>query len=91
MATANEANNNLERVTDYVEERELDSDKMAQAMSGLQSGVEAQEEVLPAVKADKELTQFLVANLDVTEKLAKDALRRHENDLQETLQHLMRA
>lgn len=92
MATANEASDNLERVTDFVEEKELDSAKMAQAMSGLQSGAASSgEEALPALKANKEHAAFLIERLEITEKEAKTALRRHENDMQRTLRYLMDA
>jgi len=35
MAKAEEASSNLERVTDYVEEKELDTERMAQVLQSL--------------------------------------------------------
>mmetsp|Transcript_25396 Transcript_25396/g.79573 ORF Transcript_25396/g.79573 Transcript_25396/m.79573 type:complete len:93 (+) Transcript_25396:182-460(+) len=90
MAKAEEASNNLERVTDYVEERELDASKMAQAMSGLESAADGgAKEELPAIKPNKEFVAYIVTHLEVAEKEAKAALRRHENDLQRSLESLM--
>jgi len=95
MAKAEEASSNLERVTDYVEEKELDTERMAQAMSGLESvggstgHTPKEEPPMPTVKPNKEFVAYIVDQLEISEKDAKSALRKHDNDLQRTIEHLI--
>jgi len=91
MAKVDEASNNLERVTDYVEDTELDSERMAEAMSGLTSAAESKSEDQPAVKVkvNRQDIDYIVAELEIDERLARDALRRHGNDMFKALEDLI--
>ena len=80
--TKDEQSKNLDKVTDFVEESQLDSDKALQAMSALQSAAEqvtaiddAEQKRLAAVKVNKEDIDFIVSELEVARDLAERVLR----------------
>jgi len=73
----------------------LDAALPAQAMSGLESvggstgHTPKEEPPMPTVKPNKEFVAYIVDQLEISEKDAKSALRKHDNDLQRTIEHLI--
>eukprot|EP01103_Thecamoeba_quadrilineata_P001894 TRINITY_DN11759_c0_g1_i1.p1 TRINITY_DN11759_c0_g1~~TRINITY_DN11759_c0_g1_i1.p1 ORF type:complete len:119 (+),score=43.10 TRINITY_DN11759_c0_g1_i1:31-357(+) len=79
----------LEKVTDYVEEKELDTEKVQKAMSFVMS-TEKQENLeeqkqraqeLAAVKINEEDVELIVNELDVPRPSAELTLREHKGDV----------
>mmetsp|Transcript_15156 Transcript_15156/g.22321 ORF Transcript_15156/g.22321 Transcript_15156/m.22321 type:complete len:99 (+) Transcript_15156:34-330(+) len=81
MANKDEQNSNLEKVTDYVEEKQLDSEKMNEAISLLgQSSSEddmaAGENNFTGALSDEDI-DLIVNELEVTRDAAIIALRKN--------------
>ena len=95
-----EAEKGVDKVTDYVEEQELDSSKTAAALSSFteteearekREAEEAHERELAKVKVKKEDVALIVAELEVDEQQAKRALREAGGDLATALRKLVAA
>ncbi|EKU22220.1 hypothetical protein NGA_0204200, partial [Nannochloropsis gaditana CCMP526] len=97
MATKAQQKENLEKVTDYVEESVLDADRMAKAMSSLESdksGARAAAAKLAssewaAVKVNPNDVKFIVGELEVTSEAAEQALKESGGDVVKALQRLL--
>ena len=94
--TKDEQSKNLDKVTDFVEESQLDSDKALQAMSALQSAAEqvtaiddAEQKRLAAVKVNKEDIDFIVSELEVARDLAERVLRQRGGELDAAMSELV--
>ena len=94
--TKDEQSKNLDKVTDFVEESQLDSDKALQAMSALQSAAEqvtaiddAEQKRLAAVKVNKEDIDFIVSELEVARDLAERVLRQRGGELEAAMSELV--
>ena len=95
-----EAEKGVDKVTDYVEEQELDSSKTAAALSSFteteearekREAEEAHERELAKVKVKKEDVALIVAELEVDEQQAKRGLREAGGDLAAALRRLVAA
>jgi NACalpha-BTF3-like transcription factor len=68
----------LDSVTDFVQESELDASKMQQAMSALSTSKQEDDPkaaALAAVEVSKEDVALIVSELEVTDAVAERALR----------------
>mmetsp|Transcript_9697 Transcript_9697/g.16835 ORF Transcript_9697/g.16835 Transcript_9697/m.16835 type:complete len:112 (-) Transcript_9697:398-733(-) len=77
----------LERVTDYAEEKELDTAKVSKAMSELQKAHQAEQEAqaakereLAAVVISKDDVELLERELEITKLEAERLLREHKGN-----------
>lgn len=89
------ATGDLDKVTDYVEEREMDSAKVAasmRAMLGKSSAAkrDAMENHLMSVKIQQADVQLIVDELDLEPKDAERALRKARGDVVQALCELVR-
>uniref|UniRef100_A0A915I9Q0 Nascent polypeptide-associated complex subunit alpha-like UBA domain-containing protein n=1 Tax=Romanomermis culicivorax TaxID=13658 RepID=A0A915I9Q0_ROMCU len=79
----------LERVTDYVEEKELPSQQLTQAISDLL--VDKKTEHLPkeAFKLRKEDIDLIVNEMEVSRIVAEKMLRKYDGNLKQTLKAMI--
>ena len=89
----------IEKVTDYVEQSEMDSDKASQAIAAIvdeqsieQKNMELlREKELAAVKIDSAHVVTIAKEMELDTKDAERALREHRGDLVATLNALVAA
>eukprot|EP00897_Mesotaenium_endlicherianum_P006448 jgi/Mesen1/5831/ME000297S05024 len=81
-------NKALDSITDHVEERQLDSKRVEQAMAAIGATEEAdrnaqrlREKELAAVKINAGDVDIIAAELEVDKKLAERTLREHKGDV----------
>lgn len=89
------ASGDLDKVTDYVEEREMDSSKVADSMRAVLGSASAakkstEEQELMHVKIQQADLQLIVDELDMHPKKAERALRRAGGDVIKALCELVR-
>ncbi|BBN12782.1 hypothetical protein MPTK1_5g22870 [Marchantia polymorpha subsp. ruderalis] len=77
----------LDSLTDHVEERQLDSTRVQQAMESINARAEAdrhaqrlKEKELAAVKISQEDVDIMVEELELDRKVAERRLREHKGD-----------
>eukprot|EP00474_Spongospora_subterranea_P009233 CRZ09691.1 hypothetical protein [Spongospora subterranea] len=87
----------LERVTDFVEESELDADRMSNVMSIFekeektnQAAKAARDKELRLVKVDPNNVKLVAAQMDIDEELAEQVLRESSGDPVEAFRTLLR-
>jgi NACalpha-BTF3-like transcription factor len=91
MATKKEEAKQLDSVTDYIQERELDASKAQEAMSAL-STTHADSESADAasqVAVSKEDVALIMTELEVSQDVAEKALRGASGLVLEALRHLV--
>jgi NACalpha-BTF3-like transcription factor len=88
----------LDSVTDYHEEKEIDSSKAVAAMTRMDKTDEAdaqkraaREAELAAVVVSEEQVQLLMRELEMPRTRVDRALREHKNDVAATIRALLRA
>lgn len=97
MAEKERASASLQKVTDYVEEREIDSEKSKHAMSSLiettSSTTEAStsEEVKQKVDIRPEDVDLIVRELECSKERAVEVLRANNGKVEPALVELVRA
>lgn len=86
----------LDQLTDHVEEKELDANKVHTAMAGLIASQKADREAqrrrdtqLAAVKVNKADVDIIAAEFEVDSKTADRRLREHQGNLLEALQSFL--
>ena len=86
----------LDRVTDYVEDQELDAEKFSRSVAMLGSnrekkkgGAELDKELL-ALKVPAEDVQLVANQMDIDEKTAELAIKEHRGDVAAALNALIR-
>mmetsp|Transcript_18608 Transcript_18608/g.59242 ORF Transcript_18608/g.59242 Transcript_18608/m.59242 type:complete len:97 (+) Transcript_18608:82-372(+) len=90
MTDAAKEHKQLDSVTDYVQEQEVDTGKMAQAMDALASaGAGAASAAGTSVKLSKADVQMIVDELEVSRQTAERVLRKHEGRLEAALHELV--
>ncbi|CAM9813972.1 unnamed protein product [Heterosigma akashiwo] len=92
MANKNEQNANLEKVTDYVEEKEMDtenSQNMLQAISGIDENEDEESEQLFKGKLKKEDIDLIIEEFECTKEKAILALRKNGGEVTEALRYLL--
>lgn len=90
MTTTEREQASLDRVTDHVEEKEIDSNKVQQAMSVLAASGE-QSNAQATVQIQKEDVELLQRELDVTKQKAESLLRTAGGSAQEALLAYLRS
>eukprot|EP00741_Cyanophora_paradoxa_P015139 tig00020848_g14610.t1 len=75
----------MERVTDFTEEKELDVAKVRKAMSSITAAedleAQARERELAAVVVKKDDIEFMERELEITKQEAEQAIREHKGDV----------
>mmetsp|Transcript_37590 Transcript_37590/g.49539 ORF Transcript_37590/g.49539 Transcript_37590/m.49539 type:complete len:95 (-) Transcript_37590:206-490(-) len=90
MANANEQNANLEKVTDYVEERQLDSATMMQAVSGIAADSKKEDDQsLFTGKLSKDDIDLIIQEYEVDREKAVLALRKNGADVIQAMRFLL--
>lgn len=88
------ATGDLDKVTDYVEEREMDATKVADSMRAMlgsaSAAKKADKEELMNVKIQQSDVQLIVDELDLDIKDAEHALRKAKGDVVRALCELVR-
>ncbi len=93
---AAEASTDLEKITDYEEDKEVSSQDIANAVSLIEG--RHSEERLQKAKKDKELAQvkikrgdvdMIVDQMEISQALAEKRLREHKGDIVEALVSLL--
>lgn len=89
------ASGDLDKVTDYVEEREMDATKVADSMRAVLGNASttkksAEEKELINVKIQESDVQIIVDELDLDQKDAERALRKARGDVVKALCDLVR-
>lgn len=83
------ATGDLDKVTDYVEEREMDAEKVAASMRTMLGNASATKKKIDPdlmhVKIQQSDVKAIVDELDVDEKLAERALRKANGDVVQAL------
>ncbi|KAL3157748.1 hypothetical protein ABBQ32_012172 [Trebouxia sp. C0010 RCD-2024] len=86
----------LDQLTDHVEEKEMDANKVSTAMAGLIASQKADREAqrlrdkqLAAVKVNKEDVNIIAAEFELDTKTADRRLREHSGNLVEALQSFL--
>eukprot|EP00904_Undaria_pinnatifida_P002073 jgi/Undpi1/11867/HiC_scaffold_4.g01566.m1 len=94
MTEVEEHNAALEKVTDFVEEKELDTEQTQNALSSLADPAQAQ---LPAFESSSETSikisaediEVVTQELEVTSEEARAALLMGQGDVVQALRHLL--
>ncbi|ONK67600.1 uncharacterized protein A4U43_C05F1770 [Asparagus officinalis] len=87
----------LDKLTDRVEDRQLDSTRVQEAMAALSSSKEAdlnamrmREKELAAVKINPADVDIIANELELDKKVAERTLREHKGDTVAAIRHLLR-
>ncbi|XP_020573542.1 huntingtin-interacting protein K [Phalaenopsis equestris] len=87
----------LDKLTDRVEDRQLDSTRVQEAMAALTSSKEAdwnamrmREKELAAVKINPTDVDIIANELELDKKVAERTLREHKGDAVAAIRHLLR-
>ncbi|PKA51561.1 hypothetical protein AXF42_Ash002928 [Apostasia shenzhenica] len=87
----------LDKLTDRVEDRQLDSTRVQEAMAALASSKEAdwnamimREKELAAVKINLTDVDIIANELELDKKVAERTLREHKGDAVAAIRHLLR-
>ncbi|KAL0921888.1 hypothetical protein M5K25_005833 [Dendrobium thyrsiflorum] len=87
----------LDKLTDRVEDRQLDSTRVQEAMAALASSKEAdwntmrrREKELAAVKINPADVDIIANELELDKKVAETTLREHKGDAVAAIRHLLR-
>lgn len=87
------ATGDLDKVTDYVEEREMDAEKVAASMRTMLGNASATKKKIDPdlmnVKIQQADVKAIVDELDVDEKVAERALRKAGGDIVQALRDLI--
>eukprot|EP00188_Purpureofilum_apyrenoidigerum_P000295 Plantae.Rhodophyta-Purpureofilum_apyrenoidigerum.ctg1122.p1 GENE.Plantae.Rhodophyta-Purpureofilum_apyrenoidigerum.ctg1122~~Plantae.Rhodophyta-Purpureofilum_apyrenoidigerum.ctg1122.p1 ORF type:complete len:109 (+),score=33.71 Plantae.Rhodophyta-Purpureofilum_apyrenoidigerum.ctg1122:116-442(+) len=90
------SNKDLDRVTDYVEEREVDAEKFRQSITGILDSRSAKKEEkmkrdreLEAVTIKAEDVEVIMNEMDAEKKDAEQILREHSGSLSSALRALV--
>lgn len=82
----------LEKVTDYVEEKEISAQSIGDAMKAMsdrktkeRAKKQERERELAKVKINKEDVDLIVAEMEITRQIAERTLREHNGDVVEAL------
>lgn len=76
MATDQEQAKQLDSVTDVVQEKELDTNKAAEAMASLSAAKQAAAATVPTIQVSKEDVNLIMTEMEVTEDEAVRALQK---------------
>ncbi|CAM8911893.1 unnamed protein product [Rhodiola kirilowii] len=86
----------LDKLTDHVEDRQLDSNRVHQAMASIASSAEAdrnamrlREKELAAVKINPLDVDIIANELELDKKVAERTLREHKGDAVAAIRHLL--
>ncbi|NP_001278470.2 uncharacterized protein LOC100281726 [Zea mays] len=87
----------LDKLTDHVEDRQLDSSRVQSAMAALASSKEAdwnamrlREKELAAVKINPADVEIIASELELDKKIAERTLREHKGDAVAAVRFLLR-
>ncbi|XP_078445416.1 DNA-binding enhancer protein-like protein [Wolffia australiana] len=87
----------LDKLTDRVEDRQLNSTRVQEAMAALVSSSEAdmnairlREKELAAVKVNPADVDIIASELELDKKVAETTLREHKGDAIAAIRHLLR-
>ncbi|EEF43096.1 huntingtin-interacting protein K [Ricinus communis] len=87
----------LDKLTDRVEDRQLDSTRVQEAMASIAASAEAdrnamrlREKELAAVKINAADVDIIANELELDKKVAERTLREHKGDAVAAIQHLLR-
>uniref|UniRef100_A0A7N0UJR5 Nascent polypeptide-associated complex subunit alpha-like UBA domain-containing protein n=1 Tax=Kalanchoe fedtschenkoi TaxID=63787 RepID=A0A7N0UJR5_KALFE len=86
----------LDKLTDHVEDRQLDSTRVHQAMASIAASAEAdrnamrlREKELAAVKINPSDVDIIANELELDKKVAERTLREHKGDAVAAIRHLL--
>ncbi|CAM8986031.1 unnamed protein product [Rhodiola kirilowii] len=86
----------LDKLTDHVEDRQLDSSRVYQAMASIAASGEAdrnamrlREKELAAVKINASDVDIIANELELDKKIAERTLREHKGDAVAAIRHLL--
>ncbi|GFZ09087.1 DNA-binding enhancer protein-like protein [Actinidia rufa] len=87
----------LDKLTDHVEDRQLDSTRVQEAMASIYAAKEAdlnalrmREKELAAVKINAADVDIIVNELELDKKIAERTLREHKGDAVAAIRYLLR-
>ncbi|KAF6143372.1 hypothetical protein GIB67_001316 [Kingdonia uniflora] len=87
----------LDKLTDHVEDRQLDSSRVQEAMASIAASAEAdrnamrmREKELSAVKINLAEVEIIANELELDKKVAERTLREHKGDAVAAIRHLLR-
>lgn len=87
------ATGDLNKVTDYVEEREMDANKMADSMRAIlgnaSSSKKGKDSLVTGVKIREADVELIMNEMDIDSKLAEKALRNSRGDVVQALCNLV--
>ncbi|CAH1442337.1 uncharacterized protein LOC111911931 [Lactuca sativa] len=86
----------LDKLTDHVEDRQLDSTRVQEAMASIAASKEAdlnamrlREKELAAVKINAAEVDIIASELELDKKVAERTLREHKGDAVAAIRHLL--